>query len=94
MLFDQYGWYIGPELPPDCVAECTRPGCDASEPCARWRKRLNFTVPRKLAENYLYEAGAWDDLATVSDDTLAERVLWLACCHASDHNDNWYGLVH
>ena len=62
-----------------------------------WREKLKLSdalAPvRALAERYLHEFGAWDDLATADIDTLANRVLWTACCDIREQGE-WLGLVH
>jgi len=65
------------ELPAECVSDCSAPGQDASEAVAYWRERLSFSPPRAYALEYLRGFGAWDDLETWDDETIAERVLWL-----------------
>ena len=50
-------------------------------------------MPREKAIAYLGEFGAWEDLETASQKTLAQRVLWLACGDISDGED-WIGLIH
>jgi len=91
-LFDRYGNFIG-AIPAECVAECTRPGKDATPFVDAWRKRLDFQVPRELAVKYLDDFGAWDDLDTAPDDRLAERILWIACGDIQDGGE-WCGLIH
>lgn len=76
------------ELPADCIHACSRSGaCD--DAVAFWRKHLDFTVDRERAVETLVGYGAWDraELAAASDERLAERILWLACC---DFNE-WDG---
>lgn len=98
ITFDSYGNMLG-EIPPDCVADCTAPGCDASKPVAYWRKRLSFAVPRERAIAWLQEYGAWPldsneydtGLNQMSDDELADKVLWLACSDIAE-NGEWLGL--
>lgn len=68
------------ELPPDCIVECSAQGA-VDEAVAFWCKELDFTVDRDKAISCLQGYGAWDkkDLELTADETLAERVLWLAC---------------
>ncbi len=42
---------------------------------------------------YLGEFGAWDDLESAEIDTLANRVLWTACCDIAEQGE-WGGLCH
>jgi len=67
-------------------------GRDAAEYAEYWCKKLNFTVPRDLAERYLQSFGAWDDLSEANDETLAQRVLWMACGDIEE-NGYWHGLT-
>jgi hypothetical protein len=92
-LFDDYGNYIGPELPLECVHDCSGPG-ERSEDVKFWAEALGFTVPRELAIRHLRGYGAWseDELNDTDDETLAHRVLWLACCDIRENGD-WFGLV-
>lgn len=66
------------QLPAECIADCSRPG-SADKAVAHWRETLGFTVDRDRALHCLKGYGAWDNLAEDSDESLAERVLWLAC---------------
>jgi hypothetical protein len=65
------------DLPAECVSDCSAPGQDAQEAVTYWRERLGFTVPRAYAVEYLRGFGSWEDLDSVDDETLADRVLWL-----------------
>lgn len=75
------------ELPAECIADCSASG-DVTAAVQYWRETLPLTVNRERAARCLRGYGAWDDLDTVSDDTLAERVLWLACGSFAE----WDGL--
>lgn len=92
----QYGWLASGSFPAECIAGCSHSGqCDAA--VEYWRKKLGFSESigpvRKLAERYLKEFGAWDDLADVDIDTLADRVLWTATNDIREQGE-WLGLVH
>ena len=91
IFFDpRYGWLWG-EIPAACVDACSASG-DVSASVSDWVKRLSFEPPRALAISYLSEFGAWDDLETATPETLAERVLWIACGDISEQGE-WSGLV-
>lgn len=66
------------QIPLDCILECSAPG-SVNDAVDFWRSELGFTVDRRRAERCLKGYGAWDDLAEASDETLSQRVLWLAC---------------
>ena len=66
------------DLPRVAIEDCAAPG-PADQCVDFWRRKLEFTVDRSNAIRCLKGYGAWDDLEQASDDTLAERVLWLAC---------------
>lgn len=68
------------QLPAQCIAECSGSG-DATAAVARWRNVLNLTVNRERAIACLTGYGSWSraELAKESNETIAERVLWLAC---------------
>lgn len=99
--FDAYGHYWGEEFPAECVRECSASGAvdDAVE---SWRVQLGFVVPRDKAIQWLREFGAWPmesdkydtGLNDTDDDTLARRVLWLACCEVNESGEPWTGLIH
>lgn len=98
-LFNEYGHWLG-ELPEECVADCSASG-SVDQAVAHWRKKLSFAVPRQKALEYLVEFGAWPwqecdgdkGLIDMSDDELADKVLWLACCDIKE-NGEWFGLCH
>ena len=94
--FDKYGWLASGQFPADCIADCSASGSVDSS-VEYWRKTLGLSKAlepvRDLAERYLREFGAWDDLAEVDIDTLADRVLWTACCDIREQG-SWDGLVH
>jgi len=89
--FNGYG-HLQKEIPEDCVKDCTHQG-DCSADVKAWVSKLGFVVPRKLAISYLDEYGAWDDFDTVSDETLAERVLWVACGDIAEEGE-WFGICY
>lgn len=72
------GQHIG-TIPRECVEDCTTPGQPADESVAYWVRRLAWNPPRELAIAYLRSFGAWDDLDTVDDETIARRTLWCVC---------------
>lgn len=91
--FDEDGTYTGEEIPAECVADGTAQGaCD--EAMAYWREKLDFTVPRKQAIDYVAASGGWEreELEEMSDDEIAEIVLWMACGQIKEDGD-WCGLI-
>jgi hypothetical protein len=91
--FDEHGWIVR-DIPAEAVPDCHHAGaCD--EGVEYWRKKLGFEVPRKLAIEWLADFGAWtrEELAEAEPETLAERVLWLACADIAEQGE-WLGLVH
>lgn len=90
-MFNEYGHFTG-KIPKACVRDCSE-ARDVSGSVARWRKKISFTVPRELAVKWLGDSGAWEreELKTESDETLAQRVLWLACCDIKE-NGIFFGL--
>lgn len=77
------------DLPPQCIADCTQQGMDASDDVTFWRNELNFTVNRENAERCLYGYGAWekDEIDAWDEYEIAERILWLACGSFNDGED-------
>jgi hypothetical protein len=75
------------DLPRDCIEDCSAIG-DVLEVVTYWREKLNFSVDRESAVACLKGYGAWDDeqLAASSNDEIANRILWLACCDFSEYN--------
>jgi hypothetical protein len=74
-----------------------------------WRKKLDFEVPRKRAIDYLFDTGGWsfEDLDELTDDEIAEKILWIACCDINERQENpedwngdnpegtwWFGMVY
>lgn len=98
--FNEYGHFLG-ELPEECWQDCSSPGQAADEAVAYWRKKLDFTVPREQAIQWFREYGAWPlesdeydtGLRDMSDDELAEKVLWIASGDMREQGE-WFGLVH
>lgn len=76
----------GRQVAQECIEDCGRgPGAkDAA--VDHWRRELSFTVDRTRAIRCLKGYGAWtaEELAADSDDTLAERCLWLACSNFAE----------
>jgi hypothetical protein len=91
--FDAYGNLLK-KTPKQCVEDCSHQG-ECFEDVKHWQEKLNFQVPRKLAIEYLREYGAWDcwELQRMDETTLAQKVLWLACCDIKE-NGKWFGLIH
>lgn len=90
--FTKEGWLASGHIPAMCIEDCSASG-DVTESVKFWVRRLSFAPPRDLTERYLKEFGAWEDLKTADDETLAMRVLWSACCEISEQGD-WAGLIH
>lgn len=90
----KYGSIQSGKFPPDCVAACSASG-SVDDAVEYWRSELNFEVPRELAIDYLGEFGAWDgeELGAMTDEELAEKILWIACCDISEQGE-WLGLCH
>ena len=90
--FDEYGWILE-TIPEEAVEDCSQPGVDAYPYVIRWIEELEFKVPEDLTRAYLDEFGAWEDLETADQLTLASRVFWIAC-NDMQENGEWLGLVH
>jgi len=92
----QYGWLASGIFPGDCIAECSASG-SVDNAVEYWKNKLDFVAAlaphRPHVESFLKEYGAWDDLADATIETLADRVLWLACCDIAEQGE-WSGLVH
>ena len=73
------------QLPKECIHDCSSSG-DVSEAVSYWRKKLGFTVDRENAIECLDGYGAWsrEDMSEETDETIAERILWLASCNFSE----------
>ena len=94
--FNDSGWLSQGQFPVDCIRDCSASG-QRDEAVEYWRKKLGFVAAieprRELAERYLEEFGAWDDLQTADIEVLADRILWTACCDIAEQGE-WAGLVH
>lgn len=89
--FDENGNFLG-SIPKQAVEDCCHQGqCD--DDVAHWRKELDFEVPRDMAIGYLSRSGisTLEELAEMSEDEIAESVLWLACWDVREKGD-WFGL--
>lgn len=90
----KYGHIQSGQFPAECIRDCSASG-STDEAVEYWRKKLDFVAAlepvRPLVERYLREYGAWDDLATADIETLADRVLWTACCDIQE-GQGWCGL--
>ncbi len=94
----KHGILMVGEFPSDCVADCSGQG-DVTEAVAYWRNKLGFAEAlepvEQLARDYLREFGAWDDLDDADlEETIADRILWCACCDIKESGEPWLGLVH
>jgi hypothetical protein len=94
--FNEYGWLDSGSFPADCIESCSASG-SVDDAVEFWRNRLGFVSAleshRARVEAFLGEFGAWDDLRTADMETLADRVLWIACGDIREQGE-WLGLVH
>jgi len=92
----RYGHLASGQFPADCIEACSASG-SVDDAVEYWRNKLNLPTilepHRELVVRYLSESGAWDDLETADMDTLADRVLWTACCDIREQGE-WSGLCH
>ena len=77
------------QLPAECISDCSTPGQDAAPAVDHWRRTLGFTVDRARAIACLKGYGAWEDLPDQTDEDLAEKILWIACCNFRE----WDGTI-
>jgi hypothetical protein len=75
------------DLPMQCITECSAPG-DVTGAVECWRTKLRFSVNLLRAREYLLGTGAWDEdeVAALSDDIVAGRILWMACCDFAEYD--------
>lgn len=94
--FNSYGHLDSGQFPAECISDCSASGL-VDGAVEYWRKELGLVAAlepkRALVESYLGEFGAWDDLADVDIEVLANRVLWTACCDIAEQGE-WLGLCH
>ena len=92
----KYGHLASGQFPADCIDSCSASG-SVDEAVEHWVSKLNLSSTlepvRFHVESYLGEFGAWDDLEEADMDTLANRILWTACCDIRE-NGSWFGLCH
>ncbi len=90
------GWLASGRFPQECIDDCGASG-QADEAVEYWRKELKFVEAlepvESLARDYLREYGAWDDLDEADLETIANRILWMACGEMHEQGE-WFGLVH
>jgi hypothetical protein len=89
--FDADGYFVG-SFPDACIHDCSASG-GVEQAVDFWLDELRFNVPMVKARAYLEEFGAWNDLDEADQHTLAQRVLWVACCDIEERGE-WLGLVH
>lgn len=75
------------DIPEECIADCSAPG-DVSGMVAYWRAKLGLTVPRRAAVACCLATGAYENPEQDSDDVLADRILWFACCDFRENPDD------
>lgn len=92
ITFDSYGNLASGQFPAECIEDCSASG-SVDKAVEYWLNKLDFKPSRRLMEAYLKEYGAWDDLQTAYDCTLAARVLWIAMCDIREQGE-WCGLMH
>lgn len=75
-------------IPRECIQDCSHAG-DCADDVDHWLSKLELTVDRGKAIAYLEGYGAWEDadLAAMSDDDIARKILWLACCTFREGDD-------
>lgn len=92
----KYGHLASGSFPAECIVDCSASG-SVDEAVDVWVLRLDLVRAlepvRSLAESYLKEFGAWDDLKSAELSTLAQRILWTACCDIKEQG-NWSGICH
>jgi hypothetical protein len=68
------------DLPEQCITDCSASG-DVTGVVEHWQRSLPFNVEPEAAREYLARTGGWDrdELEGEDPDTLAQRVLWIAC---------------
>ena len=80
-------------LPGACIMACASQG-RVDDDVAFWVDELGFDIdlPRERTIRYLREYGAWDEdeLNSMSETELAEKVLWIFC---NDLKEQAYDMV-
>src|ERR1039457_2650486 len=86
----QYGHLATGQFPASCIESCSASG-SVDEAVEYWVSKLDLTTAlepvRHLVESYLKEFGAWDDLQEADISTLANRILWTACCDIREQGE-------
>lgn len=77
------------EIPQQCVDECATSGSN-DEPVERWQHRLKFEIDPVRARAHLKKFGAWDDLETISETELNQRLLWTICWNFADGEEVYF----
>lgn len=74
------------DLPEQCITDCSASG-DVAGAVEHWQRSLPFNVEPEVARECLARTGGWDRDELEGEDpaTLAQRVLWLACCDFSEY---------
>lgn len=94
ITFNDSGALSGGRFPAECIRACSAIG-SVDEAVAEWATRLDLVIAlepiRPRVEQYLLDMGAWGDLHSTDMETLARRVLWLACCEIAECGE-WLGV--
>lgn len=80
--------YLEFKLPHDCVLDCSGPG-PADDAVAYWQPRLNLNLNREKMISELREYGAWEqeELASLSNSDLEQKLIWLAANDIRESED-------
>lgn len=66
------------DLPAACIEDCSGAG-PVDDAVSYWVDKLSLTVDRRAGARCLEYNGYGDAIADMSDEDVAERILWLAC---------------
>jgi len=81
--------YLEFELPLQAVIDCHHQGaCD--EDVEYWQGKLNLKLDRSNMIKELQEYGAWtlDELNDLSNDSLEQKLIWLAAGNIQEEGDS------
>jgi hypothetical protein len=79
------------ELSREVIESCHHQGaCD--DDVEYWQSKLDLNLDRESMIDELGEYGAWsdDELNTLSNDELEQKILWIACGDIQDDSENDY----
>lgn len=81
------------DLPIECIQACSQSG-QVYEYVHYWCQKLDLSVNTSAAKRCLKGYGAWtqEELDRLTNEEIAEKILWLACGNFADDDMDFFSL--